>query len=40
MLFRSKDGYILYPAIRDTRHEVAEAFLSRLEDLLARHFNA
>ncbi|MFO7294323.1 MAG: hypothetical protein C0P76_014695 [Acidimicrobiia bacterium] len=37
---RKKDGYILYPAIRDTRQEVAEAFLDRLEDLLARHFNA
>lgn len=37
---KKKDGYILYPAIRDTRQEVAAVFLDRLEGLLARHFNA
>lgn len=37
---KKRDGYIIYPAIRDTREEVAEVFMEKLQENIDRHFSA
>ena len=36
---RNRSGWFLYPAIRETRDEVMEAYLDELDDALRDHFD-